>query len=44
MGKMGTKREITMLVDEKGLKDLDHTTNICTLSIHGLKGMLEGAR
>ena len=40
---MGLKREIALLVSEKGLKDLDHTIDVCLVGIHGLKSLREEA-
>ena len=40
---MGVKREIALLAGEKGLEDLDHTSNVSLVGIHGLKSFLEGA-
>ena len=39
LGKMGMKRDIVLLAGEKGLEDLDHTTDVRLFGIHGLKGL-----
>ena len=36
------KREISLLVGDKGLEDLDHTSDVSLVGIHGLKSFLEG--
>ena len=41
---MSLKREIALLASEKGLEDLYHMTDVCLVSIHGLKGSSEGAQ
>ena len=33
MGKVSQKREIALLVGEKGLKDLDHMNDVCLVGI-----------
>ena len=43
MGKVSLKRGITLLVGEKGLKDLNHMTNVCLVGIHSLKSFPQGA-
>ena len=37
------KREIALLTGEKGLKDLNRTTNVCRVDIHSLKSLPKGA-
>ena len=37
------EREITLLAGETGLKDLDHTTDVCLVGIRGLMSAPEGA-
>ena len=41
---MGLKREIVLLISEKGLEDLYHITNVHLVGIHCLKGLAKGAR
>ena len=38
------KRDITLLPSEKGLEDLYHTTDVCLVGIHHLKGLPKGGR
>ena len=40
---MSLKRDITLLVGEKGLVDLDHMVDVCLVGIHSLKSLPEGA-
>ena len=43
VGKVSMKQEITLIAGEKGLKDLDHMTNVRLIGIHSFKSLSEGA-